>query len=280
VTVGTLTVVAVTVPRAEAATRELQELGAREVQSRSPGDDRLLLYGRFNDNTSALLAVAELRRRGWAAAQRPADDDPHLAAWRNRTQPITVGNGRLTVAFPWAEHDRGDALLVEIDPGAAFGGGAHPTTRLLLEELAARLHGGEAVLDVGCGSGVLALAAARLGAASAMGVDVDPAAVVATRANAERNGLADRVVAHSTPLQAVDGTFDVIVANIGLEVLVTLANEMEKRLTAGGWLALSGISPGQVSHLVAASSSIRVVATPQLDDWCALVGEAPGPAVP
>jgi ribosomal protein L11 methyltransferase len=175
--------------------------------------------------------------------------------------------------LPWAELDRGGKSVLEIDPGAAFGAGTHPTTRLILEELASRLRGGETLLDVGCGSGALALAALRLGAASAVGIDIDEAAMVATRANAERNGLAAHMTALATPLQELTGTFDVVVANIGRDVLAELAPHIEERLRPGGWLALSGISPAQVSLLATAFARIAIVATPQLDDWCAIVGQ-------
>jgi ribosomal protein L11 methyltransferase len=127
------------------------------------------------------------------------------------------------------------------------------------------------VLDVGCGSGVLAIAAARLGAAEAVGIDVDPAGATATSANAIRNELAARVTALATPLHELPGSYDAIVANIGLEVLVSMAPDLEARLAPGGWLALSGISPAQESRLMAAFGQLRAVETAQLDDWLAIV---------
>jgi ribosomal protein L11 methyltransferase len=129
------------------------------------------------------------------------------------------------------------------------------------------------MLDVGCGSGVLALAAARLGAESVMGIDVDPAAVTATHANAIRNGLSERVTVSNAPLHTINGAFDVIVANIGMAVLIDLAAVMQARLASNGWIGLSGISPAQVSRVAAAYDSLRVVATPQADDWSAIVGD-------
>jgi ribosomal protein L11 methyltransferase len=271
-TMGSLVVVAVAAYAAAAATAELADRGALDIQPRNVGGGRSLVYGRLIDEEAARQVVAELRQRGWSAAQRPTDDDPFIIAWRNRTQPISVDDGRLLVALPWAEIDRDAAPVLEIDPGAAFGGGAHPTTQLLLEALATRLQGGETVLDVGCGSGVLALAAVRMGAASAVGIDVDPAAVAATRANAERNGLAPQVTAQATPLEELPGTFDVVLANIGQDVLIALAPEIERHLAPGGWLGLSGISPAQVSRVGVAFDATRIVATPQLDDWSAIVG--------
>jgi ribosomal protein L11 methyltransferase len=269
-TMGTLAVIAaadVALPAAEAA---VMSQGAKGLESRGVVGNRTLVYGRFADEEHARCAVVELRRQGWAAAQRPTDDDPQIVAWRNRTQAVSVGDGRLMVALPWAELDSASAPVLSIDPGGAFGGGSHPTTRLLLEMLAARVRGGETVLDVGCGSGVLALAALRLGAAVAVGTDIEPAAVAAMEANAERNGLAHKVTALATPLQELDGGFDVVLANIGQDVLISLAPDIERLLAPGGWLGLSGISPAQVSHVSAAYPSLQVMAVPELDDWAAI----------
>jgi ribosomal protein L11 methyltransferase len=270
---GTLAVIGVEQARLRAAAAALREQGVGDLLPMRVRGRRSLVYGRCADEETARQVVAELRRQGWSAAQRPTDDDPHIVAWRHRTQPVSVAEGRLLVAPPWAELDQATAPVLQIDPGAAFGGGSHPTTRLLLEALAAHLRGGERVLDVGCGSGVLALVAVRLGAASAVGIDVDPAAVAATEANAARNGLARKVSAQATPLQELPGTFDVILANIGQEVLIALAPEIERRLKPGGWLGLSGISPAQASRTGAAYPATRIVATPQLDDWSAILGE-------
>ncbi len=271
---GTLAVVAAATTASEATTAELRALGAGSIDVRSIGSDKCLVYGSFEGDDQARLVVAALREAGWAAAQRPTDDDPRILGWRNRSEPVAIAGGRLFLCLPWSEILRNGKTVLEIDPGAAFGSGNHPTTRLLLEELAARLTGGETVLDVGCGSGALALAAIRFGAASAVGVDVEEAAVRATRANAERNRLADRVTALATPLQELPGSFDVIVANIGKEVLAALAAHIEARLAPNGWIALSGISAAQVSTLSTSFQRTRVIATPQLDDWCAIVGQA------
>jgi ribosomal protein L11 methyltransferase len=126
-------------------------------------------------------------------------------------------------------------------------------------------------LDVGCGSGVLAIAAVRLGAASAIGIDIAAAAVSATEANAARNGVSPRVTALATPLEELDGVFDIVVANIHQDILIGMAPDLEVRLAPGGWLGLSGISPAQESRLAAAFSTIEVLATPQLDDWSAIL---------
>ncbi|HZT07207.1 MAG TPA: 50S ribosomal protein L11 methyltransferase [Chloroflexota bacterium] len=269
--VGNLAVVAVRNADATAVEAALRDLSAILLPRRVVRPTHALVYGRFADDDSARHAVADLRTRGWSAAQRPADDSGWIVAWRNRTAPVDVDGGRLTVALPWSEHPRGDGSLVEIDPGAAFGAGGHPTTRLLLQALCDRIRGGDSVLDIGCGSGVLAISAARLGADRAFGIDIDPAAVAATDANAEWNGLADRVTAARAPLAEVTGQFDVVVANIGRDTLIDMAADIDRLLAPGGWLGLSGISPAQISLVGAAFRFVRIVDAPELDEWAAII---------
>jgi ribosomal protein L11 methyltransferase len=271
---GAFVVVAAAPDRSHIAVGELRARGASAVEERAVAPGRALVYARFADDGSAGRVVADLRSRGWPAVVRPVGGG-HLAAWHANTRPVVVDD-RLWVCFPWTEVDRPPAgVLVEIDPGPAFGAGGHPSTRLLLVELVRRMHGGESVLDVGCGSGVLSVSAARLGAASVTAVDVDDRAVASTRANATRNDVGATVAASTTPVAEVTGTFDVIVANIGAATLVELAPALEPRLAAGGWLGLSGLSPAQVSVVSAAYPSTRVVATPIDGDWAAVVVTLP-----
>ncbi len=272
---GAFVVVAASTGSSRAAVGELRSRGATGVDAWPVTSDRALLYGRFADDASAARVVADLRASGWPAVLRPLGGG-HLAAWHANTRPVVVED-RLWVCFPWTEVDRSTtALLVEIDPGAAFGAGGHPSTRLLLVELARRMRGGESVLDVGCGSGVLSVSAARLGAASVTAVDVDERAIASTRANAARNGTSATVAASTTPVAALTGSFDVIVANIGAATLVELGPALRTRLAAGGWLGLRGLSPAQVPRVAAAYPSTRVVAMPTHDDWAAVVVTAGG----
>jgi ribosomal protein L11 methyltransferase len=234
----------------------------------------VLVHARYTSAATAGDVVAQLRAEQWAAVARP-NGGGHLAAWQRHTAPVVVA-GALWVCFPWTEADRsGAAVVVDIDPGSAFGAGRHPSTRLLLAELVQRLQGGEAVLDVGCGSGVLAVSAARLGAAFVRAVDVDDAAIVSTRANAARNRVAELIDATAMPVTDVRGTYDVIVANIGASTLVELAPALQARLAPEAWLGLSGLSPAQVSRVAAAYPSTRVIATPTEGDWAAVIAAAP-----
>jgi ribosomal protein L11 methyltransferase len=252
------------------ARRRLSQLGAASSEVLAPGGVRRLLLATIADEPDPICLVANLRSEGWIAVLRPAGG-PGLEAWMRHTNPITFGE-RLTVCFAWSEHNRrGLPNVVELDPGGGFGSGAHPSTRLLLEALVERIAGGERVLDVGCGSGVLGISAVRLGAAHALGTDVDPDAVGATLRNAAMNGVQPRVDATLSPLGQVAGTFDVVLANIGREALVGLRHELPTRLAPDGWLAVSGFSSGQADLVAGWLRPLQVVDQRTCGEWSALV---------
>jgi ribosomal protein L11 methyltransferase len=220
------------------------------------------------DRDGERLAAA-LRREGFIAVARP-ESGVRLEAWQRETQPITFGR-RLTLCFAWSEHDRaGLPNVIELGPGG-FGSGHHPTTRLLIEELLARICGDERVLDVGCGSGVLGLAALALGAAEVVAVDVKPEAVAATRRNAALNGMDDRVHATVAPFQEVDGTFDVVLANVGRSAVVELAPQLLRLVRQSGWLAVSGFSPAQCSQVADFLRPLIAGRPRQSGEWAAIV---------
>jgi ribosomal protein L11 methyltransferase len=265
-----LVVVAARSGETQRAVEAVLRLGGTDIEQHPMGRDRVLVYGGFPDAVSARAAVIALRADGWPAVERPVAGG-HLTAWRNYTRPTEV-RGRVWVGFPWSEFDRDRApAVVEIDTGRAFGTGGHPTTRLLLGELADRLTGGESVLDVGCGSGVLAVTAARLGAGSALGIDINPEALVATRFNAALNDVGATVETSDVSVHDLHGVFDVIVANIGAAVLTEFAPALQALLAPGGWLGLSGLSPAQVSKVAAAYPLMRVLSVPADEDWAAIV---------
>ena len=232
---------------------------------------RRVSRARVIDDSTAHEVVAQLRAEGHAAVLGPPDAS-HAVGWLNRTQAVLVGE-RLAVCFPWADADAPE--VVEIDPGQAFGAGTHPSTQLLATWLAGEMAGGERVLDVGCGSGVLALVAARLGAAEVVGIDIEPAAVSAAHANARRNGL-DTVAGFGTaPVGDAElGTFDVVVANITADVLMPLAGDIAAWVAPDGRLAVSGISAAQTSSVAAAyrPHGIELADPVRLDDWVSLAG--------
>jgi ribosomal protein L11 methylase PrmA len=252
------------------ARAHLRDLGLTVAQVLAPGETRRLLLVPVDDESAGGPVVAHLRGEGRCAVLRPADGI-RLEAWTNHTCPVAIG-GKITLCFVWSEHDRrGLQNVLELDPGGGFGTGMHPTTRLLLHELADRIRGGERVLDVGCGSGVLGLGALRLGARCVVACDIDPAAVAATRRNATLNGLESHLEATVAPLDEIAGNFDVIVANIGWAALVELAPELTGRLSPSGWLAVSGISPAHCSLVTASLRPLQVVDRRMWDEWTALV---------
>lgn len=235
------------------------------------GRGRWVSRVRVTDDRVAREVVAQLRADGHAAVLGPPDET-HAVGWRNRNRAVPVG-GKLAVCFPWADADA--AAVVEVDPGEAFGAGTHPSTRLLAEWLAEHISGGERVLDVGCGSGVLALVAARLGVAEVVGIDIEPAAIAAAEANAQRNGL-DAVASFGVvPVGGAElSTFDVVVANITAGVLMPLAGDIAERVAPGGCLAISGISAAQTSSVAVAYRryGIELADPVRLDDWVSLSG--------
>lgn len=198
-------------------------------------------------------------------------------AWKDHFRPHRVGP--FVIAPPWAEPPPADGLPVIIDPGLAFGTGLHPTTRLCLELTAELLRPGEAVLDLGTGSGILAVAAARLGAGSVLALDIDPLAVKAARANVRRNGLSRRIRVARGTLKGPAGPFGLILANLSAPVLTELAPAVAGSLQAGGRLVMSGLLVGRADELEALYTGLglRPLGRRTSADWAALAlvkGEA------
>lgn len=192
--------------------------------------------------------------------------------WVRRSQaqfaPLPVGT-RLWVGATWHAAPEGRPAVVRLDPGMAFGTGSHPSTRLTLQFLESAIVGGERVLDYGCGSGILALAAAKLGAVAVDGVDVDPLALETASANATANAVALRCYA-TEELPA--GQYDVVVANILAQPLIALAPLLCSRLAPGGRIALSGILETQAHEVAAAYREVAAHASRIEDGWALVEG--------
>jgi ribosomal protein L11 methyltransferase len=203
-----------------------------------------------------LRPIGELRTR-------LVEEADWAEAWKAYFPVLRVGR-RLVIRPTWRRHHREpDDLVLALDPGMAFGTGLHPTTRLCLAEIEAvadrgRLAGAR-VLDVGCGSGILAIAAVRLGAASAFGVDTDPIAIEATAANARRNRLVRRIAARDGSLPSGEAPFDVALANLIAGVLVPLAPALHDELRPDGILVASGIFVDREADVRAAFEAARLV---------------------
>jgi len=229
-----------------------------------------------------LLAALESFDPGldWSnAAFRKVEDQDWERAWMDQYAPLRFG--ARTWIVPWnhdlpTEADTPEAAVVRLDPGLAFGSGTHPTTSLCLQWLdALATEGvlqGVTVLDFGCGSGILAVAALKLGAAHAIGVDNDPQAVIATHDNAERNGVADRLDVF-LPQDEPVATYPVVVANILASALDALADTLAARVSPGGRIALSGILMGQENALLKRYSAwFDALAVAQEGDWVRIDG--------
>ena len=190
-----------------------------------------------------------------SATFREVADQDWVRAWMDDYPPLRFGQSLWIVPWnaevpPEASALGDDATIVRLDPGLAFGSGTHATTALCLEWLESLDLSGKSVLDVGCGSGILAIAALKLGAVRAVGIDNDPQALVASRDNAQRNEVADRLSVFM-PDAAPAAQYDVVVANILASALDELAPVIAARVRPGGLLALSGILDGQQDELLA-----------------------------
>jgi ribosomal protein L11 methyltransferase len=214
----------------------------------------------LSDLGAELVVVDESWRDVWKRYARPVEVASLVVAPAWRPLPVEVGDGR---------------PVVPIDPGGSFGSGTHATTRLLLAQLVARLIPGSAVFDVGTGSGILAVAAARLGAGRVVAVDIDADAVEVARANAANNGVADRIDVSTDPAERVRGPFDLVVANLTAAVLASLAGPLVEAVKPGGVLLMSGMLPGQWEHIAQRFSALDVIEMPVLDGWVgAVLGKA------
>ena len=253
------------------------ELSAREDRS-AP----YLVTAHVPDDAAGPAAVDATERALWhlrAFGLRPISEltvrpvtDDWTDAWRAHYAPQRIG--RVVVMPTWLDELLGDGeLAIHMDPGMAFGTGLHPTTRACLLMLADAGPMPPAVLDVGCGSGILTLAALRLGAARAVGYDTDATAVEATRANAEGNGLGDRVeVLHGTLPPTADERFGLILANLVASILVELAPRLAAHAESGATLIASGIVVERADEVLEAlgAAGFRRVARRDDDDWVSL----------
>jgi len=197
------------------------------------------------------------------------EDQDWERAWMDDFKPMRFGR-RLWIVPSWHDAPESDAVNIMLDPGLAFGTGTHPTTRLCLEWLDANEIQGKTVIDYGCGSGILALAAALLGAERVIGVDNDPQALVATLDNAQRNGVSIQAY---LPKEAPQEPADVMVANILAGPLIELAPQLASLVKPGGAIALSGILPEQAEDVANTYSAWFAMQSPvEHDGWIRLEG--------
>lgn len=198
--------------------------------------------------------------------------------WMDNFHPIPCGE-RLWICPSWREPPQPEAVNLLLDPGLAFGTGTHPTTFLCLQWLDRADLSGKTVLDYGCGSGILGIAALLLGAREVVAVDNDPQALIATRENATRNGLAETQITTLLPNQLAATTIaDITVANILAEPLISLVETLRDHTRPGGQIALSGILESQAPTLQARYQPwFALDSLAQLDGWACLSGRRKTP---
>ena len=275
------------VPHLEAT---LEELGALAITLEPNGDQAV--FDTLEDPTSPLwpncwlealfpLAadlesiISSLAATGFATDEADrqvlADRDWHLA-WRERFTPLCFAE-RLWIVPSWHSAPVDAEIIITLDPGMAFGTGTHPTTALCLEWLVTAANiSGKQILDYGCGSGILAIAAAKLGARAVTAIDLDPEACVVARDNAHANACDTLYIGTPSDLPTVE--FDVLVANILLKPVLELAPLFRAHLKPGGRIALSGILHTQVDAVLETYAPTFKMKPPQIrDDWALVTGE-------
>ncbi|MEO8878754.1 MAG: 50S ribosomal protein L11 methyltransferase [Polyangiaceae bacterium] len=257
----------------------LFELGAdgleeRDATTLSKGvGDLVTLVASFGTLADANEAIAALD-----PAHHPRLEeiigDAWRDAWKEHFHPFLLCDG-LVVAPPWEKYDGklGEAHVLELEPGRAFGTGLHETTSLVAQALAnhaAEFHGAE-ILDVGCGSGILALVAIAFGASHARAIDNDADVIGVVHENAERNGYASRITADTTMVEDFTAHYSVVVANIEAEVLISMAGLLDAHVAPHGLLVLSGILATKRDRVREAFASLELLDAPARGEWVALI---------
>jgi len=255
----------------EIASAVLWAAGAAGVEEQESGPD-IRLIGGFADAVAAARAAEQATSAGFGATVETIDDDG-LDAWRAWAEPVRAG--RFWIAPPWVDPpDTGPGEeILWIDPGATFGSGSHATTRLVLALLDDLVGAGTTVLDAGCGSGVLAIGAARLGA-DAVATDIDPASPEVVAANAERNQVAAavRTTTDTVGTLAASGLrVDVVAANLLAPVIRDLGADLVRCVAPGGALILSGLLADRWADTVPAVAPLRADRVVEEDGWVAVV---------
>ncbi len=208
---------------------------------------------------------------------RELTEDDWANAWKKHYHVLRVGQ-HIVIRPPWQKfHSQPDDIVIELDPGMAFGTGLHPTTRMCLQALEEHLEPGTKALDLGTGSGILAIAAAKLGAGSVLALDNDPLAVRAAQANVQSNGVQNLVTVELGSLDEAMGEFELVFVNILARVIVDLADQgLAERVRPGGLLIAAGIIEDQEAKVmeVLREHGVEIVKRLQEKDWVTLVGKS------
>jgi ribosomal protein L11 methyltransferase len=236
--------------------------------------DAIGLYDAETDmeEVVAMLENEPLLGKGFVHKIEQLEDKDWEREWMDNFHPMRFGE-RLWICPSWRDVPDPDAVNVMLDPGLAFGTGTHPTTAMCLQWLDSLDLTDKTVIDFGCGSGILAIAALKLGAKHVVGIDIDPQAIQASRDNAERNGVSDRLSLYLPKDQPENLSADVVVANILAGPLRELAPLISVLPVAGGHLGLSGILASQAQSVADAyRDKFELDAIAEKEEWCRITG--------
>ncbi|HRW36269.1 MAG: 50S ribosomal protein L11 methyltransferase [Acidimicrobiales bacterium] len=257
---------------AELVADELWQAGAAGVEEQASGDEVRLLAG-FASGAAASDAARALARRGVDGHLEAVVDDG-LDGWRAHARAERAGPFWLVPTWVASPAAADPTWVLRLDPGRTFGSGSHPTTRLVVAQLAGLVRPGDRVLDVGAGSGVLAVAAARLGARAVAAIDIDPASPAVVGANADANGVGDRVHASTETVAEVvarTGPADVVAANLLAPVLRQLGPELASAVAPGGHLVVSGLLADRWADGVTPLAGLQVATVAEEEGWASVV---------
>ena len=250
-----------------------------ELLAKNRETARIHIYISPEDNPAEATAFLEERFRAeninFKILTDKCDVEACLDNWKKYFYPIEIGE-KLLVRPVWREdYDPKGRTVLHLEPGIAFGTGTHETTRLCLEALEKYVSDGAAVLDVGCGSGILAVASLLLGAKSAIGIDIDELAVKSSIENAERNGVSDRYTAiHGNLADEVTGTYDIITANIVADAIIMLSGDIEKHMHKDTVYIMSGIIDSRLEDVLSAlPKTLKIIETRTDKGWYCLVAK-------
>ena len=212
-------------------------------------------------------------------AVREVEEEDWETKWKEHFQPIAIGEN-IVICPTWrVQENNADKVVVLLDPGMAFGTGYHPTTRMCLELLEGVIFGGESVLDIGCGSGILSIAAVNLGADTSIGVDIDVVSTKVATENCKINGVSEKisVVNGSMNRELISGRkFDLVLANISSKIIIDLSDLLAETLLPESKLILSGILVDSIDNLreVMGRNGIRFEMVKLDGDWCAILASS------
>ena len=264
---------ALAVTYVDAADQPLFEPGPGET----PLWDAVRLVGLFPADAPMEAITGQLKTQLGEAMPKHRieilEDKDWIREWMDQFHPMRFGQ-RLWIVPSWTTPPEPDAVNLMLDPGLAFGTGTHATTSLCLQWLDANTPENLSVIDYGCGSGVLGIAALLLGCRTMCGIDIDPQALLATRQNAEQNGISEDQYSIYLPAQAPHEVVDMLLANILAGPLMTLADDISSRVKPGGHLVLSGILSTQAQEVLAAyQNEFDFEPVAEQDGWVRLAGK-------